>query len=365
MTKQKSEQTLVYVGTYTRGRSEGIYVYRLDPSSGALEFASEVTGIDNPSFLALHPQGRHLYAVNEVGGAAGKPSGAVSAFSIDPATGGLTLLNQQPSHGPGPCHLSVDGTGGYVLVANYTGGSVCVLPIGSDGRLGEATDFIQHQGSSIVPRRQEVPHAHSVTIDPANRYAFVADLGMDKIMIYRLDLNQGKLKPNDEPWVQVKPGAGPRHFTFHPNGRYAYVINEIDSTVTVFTYDETRGILREIQTLSTLPEDFEDASHCADVHLSPSGKFLYGSNRGHDSIVIFAVDEGTGKLSCIGHEPTRGRIPRNFAIDPGGTFLLAANQQSDSIVSFRIDQQTGVLEWTGQMMEVPTPVCVKLLPLPA
>lgn len=362
MTKQNTERVLVYVGTYTRGESEGIFVYRLDPSSGALEFASVATGIDNPSFLALHPRERYLYSVNEVREVAGKPSGAVTAFSIDPETGELTLLNQQPSHGTGPCHLSLDKTGSYVLVANYAGGSICILPIQQDGRLGPATDFVQHQGSSVVPRRQQAPHPHSIIVDPTNRYVFVPDLGMDKIIIYQLDLRQGKLKPNDEPWVQVKPGAGPRHFTFHPDGRYAYVINEIDSTMTAFAYDEGRGALREIQTLSTLPEDFEGASYCADVHVSPSGRFLYGSNRGHDSIVIFAVDEETGKLTCLGHEPTQGKYPRNFAIDPSGTLLLAANQGSDTIVTFRIDQQTGRLTPTGHVAEVPTPVCVKMLP---
>ena len=361
MKKQNGQKVVVYVGTYTRGESEGIYIYRLDPSTGALEFASVATGIDNPSFLALRTQGDYLYAVSEVREVAGRPSGAVAAFSIAPETGELTLLNQESSHGTGPCHLSIDKTGSYVLVANYAGGSICVLPIQRGGRLGEATDFIEHQGSSVVLRRQEAPHPHSIIVDPTNRYVFVPDLGLDKIMIYQLDLAQGKLKPNDEPWAQVKPGAGPRHFTFHPNGRYAYVINEIDSTMTAFAYDEARGTLREIQTLSTLPDDFEGVSYCADVHVFSSGKFLYGSNRGDDSMVIFAIDEETGKLTCLGHESTQGKYPRNFAIDPSGTFLLAANQGSDTIVTFRIDQQTGELTPTGQVTEVPTPVCVKML----
>lgn len=361
MTKQDHGETLVYVGTYTRGKSEGIYVYRMDASSGALQFASKTAGVSNPSFLAIHPQRCYLYAVSEVSESAGKPSGAVAAFKIDPETGELTRLNQQPSHGAGPCHLSVDKTGQFVLVANYAGGSVAVLPIQDDGQLGEATDFIQHQGSSVDPRRQGGPHAHSVTLDPANRYAFVADLGLDKIMIYQLDLSQGKLKPNDEPWAQIKAGAGPRHFDFHPNGRYAYLINELDSTLTAFTYDETRGRLREIQTVPALPEDFEDTSYCADIHVSPSGKFVYGSNRGHNSIVIFEIDDGTGKLTYVDHEPTRGETPRNFAIDPTGTFLLAANQNSDTIVTFRINQQTGKLMPTEHVAEVPTPVCLRTL----
>ncbi len=359
VTKQRDNEVLLYIGTYTRGESEGIYVYRMDTSSGTLEFSSKTTAVNNPSFLAIEPQQHYLYAVNEVGQFAGKPGGAVSAFSIDPETGELTFLNQQPSHGTAPCHLSVDKTGQFVLVANYGGGSVCVLPIQDDGRLGEATDFIQHQGKSVNPRRQKAPHAHSVIIAPTNRYAFATDLGLDKIMIYQLDLTQGKLKPNDKPWVAVKAGAGPRHFTFHPNGGYAYVINELDNTITAFTYDETKGTLSETQTVSTLPEDFTGTSYCADVHVSPSGKFLYGSNRGHDSIVMFVIDEATGKLTFVGHEPTQGQFPRNFAIDPTGTFLLAANQKTDNIITFQINQQTGRLTPTGSVAEVPTPVCLK------
>lgn len=361
MNKQNDYEVLVYIGTYTNGKSEGIYVYRMEKSTGVLEYVSKATGVDNPSFLAVHPQQSYLYAVNEVGEFAGKSSGAVSAFSIESQTGELTYLNQQPTHGPGPCHLSVDQTGKLVLVANYGGGSVSVLPIQNDGQLGEATDFIQHEGSSINPRRQEGPHAHSIILSPDNRYAFVPDLGLDKIMIYQLNLTQGKLKPNDEPWVQVKAGAGPRHFTFHPNGRYAYVINELDSTFTAFTYDGTHGTLKEMQMVPTLPEDFEGTSHCADLHISPSGKFLYGSNRGHDSIVIYAIDENTGKLTYVGHELTQGENPRNFVIDPTGTFLLAANQSTDTIVTFRIDQQTGKLMSTGHVAEVPQAVCLKIM----
>ena len=361
MTKQNNGKLHVYIGTYTRGKSEGIYLYYMDKSTGVLEFASAAGGIENPAFLAIHPQQRYLYAVNEVGQFAGKPGGAVSAFAIDPETGELTLLNQQSSQGPGPCHLSVDHTGQFVLIANYSGGSVAILPIDSDGKLGEATDFVQHEGSSVNPRRQEKPHAHSIMVDESNRYAFVPDLGMDKIMIYRLNLTEGKLEPNDEPWAKIKAGAGPRHFDFHPNGKYAYVINELDNTLIAFAYDAARGTLREMQTVSTLPEDFSGTSYCADVHVSPSGKFVYGSNRGHDSIAIFEIDEDTGRLTCVGYEPTQGKMPRNFAIDPTGAFLLAANQDSDNVVVFRIDRQTGSLKSTGSMIEVPKPVCVKMI----
>jgi len=365
MAAPRTGEYLVYIGTYTRGKSEGIYVYRMDRATGALRYSSKATGIQNPSFLALHPQGRYLYAVNELKEFGGKSSGAVSAFSIDSRTGALTFLNQQPSLGTDPCHLSVDKTGRYVLVANYSSGSVCVLPIQQDGRLGQHTDFIQHQGSSVNPQRQQGPHAHSVILDTSNRFAFVADLGMDKIMVYQLDLSAGKLKPHSVPFVQVQPGAGPRHFTFHPSNKYAYVINEIGSTVTAFTYDATRGVLKEVQTVPTLPQGFSGTNHCADIHVHPSGRFLYGSNRGHDSIAIFSIDEATGKLTPIGHESTQGKTPRNFAIDPSGAFLLAANQNSDSIVTFRIDQQTGKLTPTGHVAEVPMPVCLKLVPAPA
>jgi 6-phosphogluconolactonase len=357
------EEILVYVGTYTRGKSEGVYVYRMDPSSGALEFASKATGLNNPSFLAIDPQHRHLYSVNEVSEFGGKPTGAVSAFSIDSETGELTYLNTRSTRGTGPCYVSVDKTGRYVLVANYSGGSVCVLPIQDNGKLGDATDFVQHQGSSVNPRRQEGPHAHSIIVGPSNRYAFAADLGLDKIMIYKFDSTEGKLEPNDEPWAKIKAGAGPRHFTFHPSGRYAYLINELDNTLVAFSYDETRGTLKELQTAPALPEDFAGTSYCADVHVAPSGKFVYGSNRGHDSIVIYEIAEASGELTYVDHEPTHGKIPRNFAIDPTGTFLLAANQDSDSIVTFSIDQQTGRLTPTGHVTEVPTPVCLKIIPV--
>lgn len=361
MTVQNKEEMLVYVGTYTRGESEGIYVYRLDSSSGALKLLSTATGVDNPSFLSVDLRQRYLYAVNEVAEFADEPGGAVSAFSIAPKTGELRYLNQQPSHGTSPCHLSVDKTGQFVLAANYGSGSVSIFPIQNNGQLGEATDVIQHEASDTEPERRKAPHAHSVVLDPANCYAFAPDLGLDRVMMYRLDLVRGKLIPNDEPWVQVKAGTGPRHFVFHPGCKYAYLINELDNTVIAFTYDEAQGILREMQTISTLPEAFTGTSYCADVHVSPSGEFLYGSNRGHDSIVIFAIHEGTGKLTFVGCEPTQGENPRNFAIDPTGTFLLAANQDTDTIVTFRLDRQTGRFTSTGHVAEVPMPVCVKII----
>ena len=353
---------MVFVGTYTtRGpvKSEGIYVYRMDPASGALKLDSVAKGVVNPSYLAIGPKQRYLFAANEIGKFAGKPGGAVSAFSIDPKTARLTPLNQQASHGGATCYVSIEQTGKFALVANYIKGNVIMLPIMADGKLAPASDIVQHHGASIDPGRQKAPRAHCIIPGPANRYAFAADLGIDKIIIYRMDLEQGKLRPHGE--AKVKPGAGPRHLTFHPNGRYAYLIQELDSTLTAFAYDAEKGSLEELQTVSTLPEDFKGRNHCADVHVSPSGKFVYGSNRGHDSIAMFSIDEKSGALTSLGHEPTGGRTPRNFAIDPTGTFLLAANQDTSNIVTFRIDPQTGKLKKTDHTTNVPFPVCVKIV----
>jgi 6-phosphogluconolactonase len=287
------------------------------------------------------------------------PGGAVSAFAVDPATGGLTFLNRQSAHGGGTCFVTVDQTGHYVLAANYRSGTAVILPIEAEGRLGEASDWVQHTGSSVNAQRQEGPHAHSINLDPFNRRAYVPDLGIDKIMIYQVDLTEGKLIANDPPFAQLQAGAGPRHFAFHPNGRYAYGINELDSTMTAFLYNEADGSLTEQETLSTLPADFTGSSACADVHVHPNGRFLYGSNRGHDSIVLYEIDEATGRLTLIGHESTQGEHPRNFGLDPTGSFLLVANQNTDNVVIFRIDQDTGQLTPTGQILDVPSPVCVK------
>lgn len=284
-----------------------------------------------------------------------------SALAIDGSTGALRLLNQQSSGGNGPCHVAVDREGKCVLVANYGGGSVAVLSLEADGRLGRLTTFIQHEGSSVNPGRQKEPHAHSINLDAANRYAFVADLGLDKILVYRFSADQGTLAPHDPPAVVSKPGAGPRHFAFHPGGQYAYVINELDSTVTALSYDSQRAVLTPIQSISTLPEDFSGDNTTAEVQVHPSGRYVYGSNRGHDSIVVFAADPGSGRLTYVEHESTKGENPRNFAIDPTGEYLLAANQDSDNVVVFRIDKATGQLEPTQHMVKVSRPVCVKMM----
>jgi 6-phosphogluconolactonase len=352
----------VYLGTYTRGASKGIYLARLNTATGALSAPELAAETSSPSFLALHPGGRFLYAANEVATFAGEKSGSVSAFAIDPATRKLTLLNQQSSRGAGPCHLTVDQAGRHVLVANYSGGTVAVLPLGTDGRLASASAEIQHTGSSVNERRQKEPHAHSINLDSANRFAFAADLGADKIFSYRFDGRTGALTPNDPAHVALAPGSGPRHFAFRPDGRFAYVINELLSTITTFHYEADRGALTEVQTVPTLPADFTGNSTTAEVVVHPGGKFVYGSNRGHDSITVFAADAQTGKLTLVEHESTQGKTPRNFAIAPGGQFLLAANQGSDTVVVFRIDTATGALNPTGHTITVPSPVCIRFLP---
>ncbi len=356
----------LYVGTYTGGKSgsEGIYLLELDPQSGKVTNKGAVAKLTNPSFLAIHPGGKFVYAVNEVGDFQGKSTGAVSALAIDPSSGKLTLLNQQSSVGNGPCHLTVDATGKNVLVANYGSGAVACLPIGSDGSLSPASSSIQHEGTGADPGRQQGPHAHSINLDRANRFAFAADLGLDKVLIYKFDADKGTLTPNEPPFAKVAPASGPRHFAFHPDGKFAYVINEMANTVTVFAYDADRGSLDTIQAISTLPDGFKGRSYTAEVQVHPSGKFVYGSNRGHDSIAIFRVDPANGKLTAAGHQKTLGKNPRNFALDPTGTFLLAENQDSDTVVVFRIDPESGGLTQVGEPIAVPKPVCIRMLPKP-
>jgi 6-phosphogluconolactonase len=375
MTTGQSDSLMMYVGTYTRreshveGKSTGIQVCKFNTDSGEISYIETMTGVVNPSFLAIHPSGHFLYSVSEMGERIeGKPAGGIAAFRIDPDSGTLTALNLQPSLGTGPCHLVVDATGQYVLTTNYNSGGVCVLPINPDGTLGNSTDFIMHEGSSVNPQRQQEPHPHSINLDASNKFALVPDLGTDKVVIYAFDAENGKLKPNSaQPWARTKSGAGPRHLDFHPNQRFVYVGNELDSTVVAFEFDAARGTLREINTLSTLPEGYEktgaEKSWVADVHVHPSGKTVYVSNRGHDSIAIFNIDRESGDLTAAGHISTKGKYPRNFAVDPAGNFLLAANQNSDDIYVYAIDAKTGGLAETEYSAEIPTPVCIKLMAL--
>jgi 6-phosphogluconolactonase len=330
----------------------------MDPDTGVLSRAGAFKS-DNPSFLTIDRSRRFLYAVNEIGDFLGKPSGGVSAYAID-KLGNLRMLNEQATQGADPCYLTIDEKKRTLLVANYSGGNVSVLPVRSDGTLGMVSEVQQHEGSG-PKEQQKGPHAHCIILDRSQRHALSADLGIDKVLIYNFDRATGKLTPGNQPFAELQPGAGPRHLTFHPSGKYLYVINELDSSMAAFKYNEQDGTLTHIDTVSTLPSDFSGVSYCADVHVSPSGRFLYGSNRGHNSIVVFEIDTGSGKLKLVEHVSTQGDWPRNFTLDPPGKFLLVANQRSDNVVSFSIDAQTGRLKPTGQIESIPAPVCLKFL----
>ena len=358
-THVRAQELIVYVGTYTTGESVGIYLYRLNLVEGSLRRDGVTGGVNNPSYLTLDRARRMLYAVEETEEFEGEKSGAVSSFALDGREGWPRFVNRQASKGGAPCYIIADAAGRFVLVANYVGGNVSVLPVSKRG-LGKATDVEQDSGSGPNRARQEGPHAHCVVLDPSNRHAYACDLGTDKVMIYNFDARRGALTPGAQPFVNLKPGAGPRHLTFDRAGRRVYVLNELDSTVTAFARTQATGALRELKTYPMLPADFKGENTGADIHLTPDGRFLYCSNRGHDSIALFRVNARTGQLTHAGHTPTGGKTPRNFAVDPSGRFLLVANQKSDSIVTFRIDQKTGELTPTGHTTQVPSPVCLKL-----
>jgi len=362
---KNEDKYLMYVGTYTQegSTSKGIYVYRYDPGNAQLTSIGLAAQTINPSFLAVHPNHQFLYAVNEVGNYKGQKSGAVSAFAIDHASGKLTLLNQVASGGADPCYITVDKTGKFVLVANYTGGSISAFPILQDGSLGEASAFVQHTGHGTDPKRQEGPHAHSIDLSPDNRFAIVDDLGLDETLVYKFDSVKGSLTPNDPAFAKADPGAGPRHFALHPNGKFAYVINEMGDTVSVFSFEPANGVMHSVQTISTIPKGFTKQNDDAEIAIHPSGKFLYASNRGHDSIAVFAVDPDKGTLKLVEYASTKGQSPRHFEIDPTGSFLFAENEKSDNIVVFHIDTGTGRLKPTGKTLEVSQPVCVKFVPV--
>lgn len=353
---------IVYIGTYTSGESEGIYAFYLDADKGTLTRVEGVTKSEEPSFVALHPSGKYLYAVNETSEFMGKPGGGITAYAIDQLTGTLTKLNSQLSHGDHPCHLMIDRSGRCVALANYTGGSIAVYKIGKDGSLSEATCVIEHSGSSIDPRQQSA-HAHSIDVDLNNRFVAVSDLGMDQVLTYRLNTRKGLLTPAVDPFVKAVPGAGPRHFTFHPNGKFAFGINELNLTATAYSYDGRIGKLQSLQVISTLPpgETKQEGHSTAEMYVHPSGKFLYGSNRGHHTIVVYQIDQQTGKLTYVENENTQGETPRSFGIDPSGQFLLALNQSTNSIALFRINQDTGALEYTGNTVPCPAPVATAFL----
>jgi 6-phosphogluconolactonase len=355
-------KTVVYIGTYTEHGSKGIYVCWFDPETGRLGSPVLAAGTSQASFLAVSADRTFLYAVNEVDRFDGKSTGAVSAFSIDSSSGKLTLLNEVSSRDPGPAHIVIDRTGRYALVANYDGGSVAVFSLLRDGKIGEPTGFARHSGSSVNRERQEGPHAHEVVMSPDNRFAVVADLGLDELFVYPFDDSSGTL--GEARVVKTRAGAGPRHLTFSGDGKFVYVINELASSVTVYCYEASGGAMTPVQTISTLRSGFAGASTAAEVALHPSGKFLYASNRGDDnSIAVFAVDRAKGTLSLIEHVPPSGKTPRHFAIDPGGRWLMAANQDSNTIVTFRIDGKTGRLTAAGQPTEIFSPTMVDFVTL--
>lgn len=354
-----SGQYIAFVGTYTsKTSSKGIYAYRFDANKGQLTPIGVSAEAVDPSFLAVHPNGKYLYAVNEIGNFNGEVSGAVSAFAIDAKNGGLKLLNQVPTRGAGPCYVSLDKSGSFVLVANYDSGSIASFPVRGDGSLGTASGFVQHSGTGPDKERQEGPHAHWIGTSPDNRFALAVDLGLDQVIVYGFDPDKGVFTPMLSGFAKVKPGSGPRHLAFHPDGKFAYVLSEMASSVTVFSYKAKTGSFSALQTVSTLPNDYSGPKEAAEIAVHPSGKYLYTSNRGHDSIAVFSIDQKKGTLKSLGQVLTGGKTPRHFAIDPTGTYLLAENQESNNIVVFHIDPASGGLTPTGQTVEVPSPVCL-------
>ena len=343
----------VYFGTHTAGPGKGFSVSHFDTVTGALSKPAFLLETPAPAYFVIAPGGRRLYSCNS--------TGFVSAYSIDPASAQLKLINQKPSGGGDPSYISLDRTGHYVLVANYASGNIAVWALETVGSLGERTAFVQHTDSSVNPQQQLQAHAHSIRVDPTNRFALVADLGLDKLFVYKFNVKDGSLTPNDPPFVKAAPGANPRHVAFHPNGRWLYVLTEAGSTIMLFNWDTRRGALSEVQTVSTLPQDFQGRSACAEIQVHPSGKFVYASNRGRDSIAVFSVDAKTGRLILIQDVPSGGKTPRNFDMDPTAHWLLVTNHDSNIAMVFGIDQETGKLTPAGQPVDVPSPYCPRFL----
>jgi 6-phosphogluconolactonase len=359
-----SDDYYVYVGTYTGPKSQGIYGFRFDAKTGHFTPAGLAATVRNPSFLATDPQHRFLYAVTEKeeGPNGGNGFGFISSFSIDAKTGALKFLNKVSSGGQGPCHVAVDATGKTLFVANYVAGSVASFAIRADGSLGDMTGFDQHHGSSVNPARQTGPHAHEAVLSPDNHFLFTPDLGLDQVEIYRVDAAKGTFAPNNPPFAAVSAGLGPRHFAFGRGAKFAYAVCEIGSSVVVFSYDSAQGSLSPVQTVSTLPSGFSGVDNSAEIEVDRPGRFLYASNRGNDSITVFAIDPQKGTLTNVQVEPTQGKTPRNFAIDPTGKYLVAGDQDSDRMVVFAIDQKTGQLTPAGQVVDAPSPVSILFVP---
>ena len=363
MQQVKAQDNLVFFGTHSAGPNRGISVAHFDSNTGVLTKPELVVEAPAPAYFVLHPDGRHLYACNSNDFSKGYTGETISAYSIDPKNGRLTLLNQQPSGGADPSYITIDATNRFALVANYKGGNISVIALNPDGSLGKRTAFFQHTGSSVNSVRQTQAYAHSIRLDPANRFALVADLGLDKVFIYSFNQKDGSLTPNDPPFVKVAPGSGPRHLAFHPNGRFVFLINEMASTIISYAWDSKKGRITELQTISTLPSDYKGTSACAEIEVHPNGKFLYATNRGHDSIAVFSIDVSPGKLTLIEHVPTQGRTPRNFSFDPTNRWLIVTNHDSDNAMVFRVDEKSGGLTPKGKPVPIFYPFCVRFLPI--
>lgn len=356
----RADDPLVFISAFAPGNQGAIHAYQLDQASSTLKLLNKTTGVENPFFLALSPDRKFLYSIHAAK-FGGKEPEHVAAFQLQGRAGELKPLNRVSSKGTASCYLQVDATGKTLLVANYTSGDVASLPINGDGSLQEAATFIKHSGSSVNPTRQKEPHAHAIITSPDNKFVYAADLGLDQVLCYRLDAATSKLAPNDPPFAKSPAGAGPRHLTFHPNGRFLYVINELLNSVTVFSYMASSGRLTELQTISTLPSDFKGTSYCADLKITPNGKFLYGTNRGHDSIACYQIGDD-GRLSVLGIEPSLGKGPQNLAINPDGSLLICANMPGKNVALFKIDSSSGKLTSAGAPTEMPSPSCIMLLP---
>lgn len=358
---------LVYFGTSTnaKNKSKGIYVARFNSVTGELTQPELAAEAGSPGFLAIHPSKKYLYAIGDIATSDGKKAGGITSFSIDKASGKLTQINQADAVGSGPCHVSVDKTGKLAAIANYGSGSVASYAIKDDGSVSEAASFYQHEGSSIDPKRQTGPHAHSVNFSPDNRFAFACDLGLDKVLIYKIDPATGKMTPNEPAFVKTPAGGGPRHLAFHPSGKFVFVNNEMAMSETVFAYDAETGALTEIETVSTLPEADRGTKgySTAETLAHPNGRFVYVSNRTHDTIAVFSCDPATGKLTLIQNVPVEGEIPRNICLDPTGKWLIAAHQNSGTAALFKVDQDSGKLSFTGTKVNVPGSICVRFLAL--
>ena len=355
-----AEEPLIFISAFAAGDKGSIQAFQLESKSGQLKPVQQTTGVEHPFFLAVSRDQKFLYSIHAKN-FGGKENEQIAAYQIEGRTGQLKLLNRQSALGTAACSLDVDATGKTVFVANYSSGSIASLPVKADGSLGEAASFVQHTGSSVIADRQKEPHAHCIVASPDNRFVFAADLGLDQVLSYRLDAKTSKLTPNDPPFAKSPAGAGPRHLTFHPNGKRVFVINELSNSVTVFDYDAKAGSLTETQTISTLPADFKGTSHCADLKITPNGRFLYGTNRGHDSIAAYRIGDD-GRLTLIGIEPSLGKGPQNLAIMPGGELLLCANMPGNNVVVFRIDSQTGGLKSVGEPVAITSPSCIMVLP---